>query len=298
MASERPKILITGGSGLVGAGLAALLAEDFCVDAASHGQLEVLERDQVFRYVDETRPCAIVHTAAYLNAGEAEKERGNLEGLCYRTNVYGTQAVVDAGNALGIPTIYISTGSVFNGNAEKQGPFGESDPPVADPTRNNWYGYTKYLGERTGPRAVIRVSHPAVPERIRVKDGYIQKIIHLHRAGKLFPLFTDQLFPLTYLPDLARVTTLLVRNNESGIFHVASADLVSPYELTRFILQISAKALDDRVKPISIEEFYAEGNSRLRFAQYAAISSHKTAERLGIAFASWRECVRQTLSQV
>ncbi|MCX8008782.1 MAG: sugar nucleotide-binding protein [Patescibacteria group bacterium] len=276
-------ILLTGGSGLVGHELVSRLSQYYFVVAPSRDECDIVNPYIVRECIKGIHPSIIIHAAAYVNAGEAEKERGDKNGVCYRTNVDGAQTVVAVGHKIGAFVIYISTGSVFHGTEENPGPFEITDRPEDNPDKNGWYGYTKYLGELTGPDAIIRISHPVVPHG--VKDDYIQKMIHLYDQGNLFPLFTDQYFPLTFMADLVAAVSRIIERRQQGVFHVASPDMVTPYELFTTIRPDSVS----RVTKISIEDFYKEGNSRLRFAKYSAISSEKTQELLGISFLSWKE---------
>jgi dTDP-4-dehydrorhamnose reductase len=287
------KLLLTGGAGLVGQALIPLLKNTADVLAPERTILDILNRQSVKDYIRKEQPRVIIHLAAYVNAGEAEKERGNTKGMCYRTNVDGTKALVDEGNAVGAFVVYISTGSVFHGNKYNPGPFEIDDSAESHPDHNGWYGYTKYLGELTRPDAIVRISHPIVSHG--GKDDYLQKILRLYDENTLFPLFPDQYFPLTDAVDLYHSIHQIITYKKRGIFHVASPDLTSPYEMTIYALQLLGRPIDERIKKLSIEEFYEQGNSPLRFAQYSAICSKKTEELLRMKFAPWKEIVRKTL---
>lgn len=276
-------VMITGASGLVGNALCSLLSSSYTLLTPSRREMDILDATNVESYISFARPHAIIHAAAYVNATDAEGERGDLNGLCYRTNVNGAKHVVDAGHAVGAFVIYISTGSVFHGTDERPGPFEIDDEPESDLNKNGWYGYTKYLGEQMGADAIVRIAHPVVPRGVR--DDYVQRMIRLYREGRLFPLFTDQYFPLTFLPDLSTSLTRIIEQRIRGIFHVASPDLVSPYELFTTVFPEYVGT----VTKISIEQFYASGHSPLRYAKYSAIAVKKTEEILRLSFSSWRK---------
>jgi dTDP-4-dehydrorhamnose reductase len=290
---NRSTVLITGSRGLVGYALAQLLQKYFVVLRPDRSELNILKRRDVEDFLNINRPHVIIHAAAYVDAGRAEGERNNKEGLVYRTNVEGTRNVVEVAKNIGARVIYISTGSVFHGSKKNPGPFTESDPPIDNPDKNSWYGYTKYLGEKVGPDVTIRISHPIVPSHMRVKDDYVQKILHLYAEVRLFPLFPDQFFPLTSIHDLSHAIERILELKKSGIYHVASPDMVSPYEMTIFSLTTLKLPVDQRIKRLSIEEFYTQGNSQIRFAKYSALASTNTCRELQVGFTNWKNIVTQ-----
>ncbi len=292
------KICITGGNGLVGSALTTLLAPRFQIVAPDRNSFNIIDRHQVHSYLSDQKPDFIIHAAAYVNAGEAEKDRGNKQGLCYQTNVEGTRILIEEGKKVSIPVIYISTGSVFHGTEKSPGPFTETDVPIKNAKNNNWYGYTKYLGEKTGPEVIIRISHPVIPDDLRVKDDYLHKILHGYETRSLFPLFTDQLFPLTYIGDLSYAIETILLHRYTGVFHVASPDVVSPYEMAVYMLNYLHKPIDERIKKLLIDEFHAQGNSQLRFAKYCAVSSLATQRKLGIQFLSWKNILEESLTTI
>lgn len=116
-------ILLTGGSGVLGREIKRLMPE---VAAPTRDEFNIMNPKIVYG-VD-----LIVHCAAYTNVDRAELNRHD----CYDLNVIGTQKL----SRLGIPMMYISTDSVFDG---KTGNYHEWDIP--NPV--NFYSLTKLLGE-------------------------------------------------------------------------------------------------------------------------------------------------------
>lgn len=90
------KILLTGGSGLLGKELQkneSLLNGE--VDAPTHKEFDIVTDKLLVTY------DLIIHAAAYTNLIKAEEEKLN----CYLTNVIGTKRLASSG----IPIVYIST---------------------------------------------------------------------------------------------------------------------------------------------------------------------------------------------
>jgi dTDP-4-dehydrorhamnose reductase len=119
--SESKRILLTGGSGLLGKELQKYITcyaptrkeFDFCKDPVPEAFF-------------------IIHCGAYTDVARAEEEKK----LCYEANVVGTRRLAETG----IPMMYISTEYVFDG---EQGGYKESDIP----NPRNFYALSKLLGE-------------------------------------------------------------------------------------------------------------------------------------------------------
>ena len=105
------KILLTGGSGLLGKELQKHLE----VDAPSHNKFDILNPPKLEGY------DLIINAAAYTNVEKAEKERQE----CFDVNVLGTLRMSDIYDD--VPLVYISTEYAHN--------------PV------NWYSRTKQIAE-------------------------------------------------------------------------------------------------------------------------------------------------------
>lgn len=154
-------ILLTGGHGRLGTEIKKRIA---CW-TPSQEQLDITKSLPPLGDVD-----LIVHAAAYTDVDGAETNRAE----CDRTNVFGTRNLVSTG----IPMIYISTDSVFDG---EKGNYSEEDIP--NPV--NFYSLTKLLGEREVRRGLIVRCSP----RVRPWE----------REGA----YTDRFFSAEYMDEVA-----------------------------------------------------------------------------------------------
>lgn len=241
-------ILLTGGSGLVGSRLKKTLS----VDAPEHWELDIIDRDAVQTYFLRHKPTAVIHAAAYTSVLMAQKQKDK----CFEVNVLGTRNIDTAARIVGAFHIFISTGSVFSGT----GPFSEDDKPEKL-SKLSWYAQTKRLGELEVHGAIVRISHPFYIQRLKSSDAFIK----------------NQRFPLTSISDLARAIKILISSTRPGIYHVASPDFVSPYELMSFYTGKPVKGFGSH-------------------QQYPALSVTKTQKILGLRFKHWKEVVREELS--
>lgn len=125
------KILVTGGSGSLGAALRAELPATYL----GRSELDVRDGLAVERAVREHDPSIIVHAAAI-----TDHQTKDVAGLI-ETNIVGTSYIASAANIWGATLVYLSTHYVYPG---ERGNYSESDQerPIGA------YAWSKYAGER------------------------------------------------------------------------------------------------------------------------------------------------------
>src|SRR3989338_7018023 len=126
------KIIITGGKGDLGASLEKAFPKAL---AFGRKEMDVANPNMVMSKILEEKPQLLIHAAALVGIRECEENKE----LAWKTNVEGTQNIVDALNKLdnGCHLIYISTACVFAGENEKY--YTEDDIP----SPKNFYSLTK-----------------------------------------------------------------------------------------------------------------------------------------------------------
>lgn len=220
------RLLVTGGAGYLGSELCRqalahghdVLATQH-VAAPTHGravQLDVRDADAVERAFIRHGPDVVIHTAYVLNGPEMES-----------TIVRGAHNVASAAARVGARLVALSTDLVFDG--EQGAPYDESaEPrPVMD------YGAAKLEAERLTFRAhpealVVRTSvlygktEPGPQEVLAFRDDV--------------EFYTDEIRCPTRVDELAAaLLELSVRDDLTGLLHVAAPEAVSRLELARLL---------------------------------------------------------------
>lgn len=133
------KVLVTGYKGQLGYDVVRALKEKH-IDAigVDRDEFDLTNEEATTSFIKKIHPDVIVHCAAYTAVDKAEEDKD----LCYNINVLGTKYVASAAKEISAKVIYISTDYVFDGKGEE--PFKSTDTP----NPNNYYGLTKYLGEK------------------------------------------------------------------------------------------------------------------------------------------------------
>ncbi len=279
---KKNTLLITGANGFVGSELARLLRPHMTVFTPTRLDLDITDNTSVSRYMNAHHPDVVIHAAAFTDNKQAESERGDINGLCYKTNVIGTRHIAQCCRATGAFLTYISTGSVFGGVKSNPGPFTDCDP-VSALERVSWYGFTKSEAEKQiSDGAIIRISHPISGH----PNDYLMHMISLFDTGSLYPLYTDQQFPITDINILSKLIIDLQTNRRGGIFHSVSYDCVSPYNLFMYAMK-QFRGIKPQVTTIQFSE------SGAAYGQYSALQLSDTLRRWNSVYTySWKDVLR------
>lgn len=269
------KVLVTGASGLVGSRFVEMYANKYQFLTPDYIELDIINPESVKIYLEKNKPDAIVNFAAYTNVSEAEKQKGDKTGDCWRINVEGLKNLIGKHFL-----IHISTDMVFSGAS---GPYKETDVPETDVNKLTWYGFTKAEAERQigNNGTIVRIIYP-VRAKYDLKLDYLKKPLSLYEQGKLYPLFVDQQINIAYIDEIAMVLNKVIQDKLLGIYHVASCDLTTPHELISYYIS--------RVKGI---DFSAQkGNiDPARYPKLGGLEVNITQEKLGMKFSSWKGIV-------
>lgn len=189
MSSRR--ILLTGGSGLLGTKLQALLPGVLAPSSSDFDVCDLLGMDV---YVAEHKPEVLVHAAAITSPPVVEQEP--VPAL--DTNVIGTAQVVKLCALYGLRLVYISTDYVFSGD---DGPYSENDAvlPV------NKYAWSKLAGECA----------------VRLYDNSL--IVRTTFGPDEFPYpraFSDQWTSRESVSEIAAKLVPLILGDATGVVHV------------------------------------------------------------------------------
>lgn len=250
------KVFVTGGSGMIGSKFVeelskaghdvmySYLSRDSDIGFGKSVRMDVTDRESVISTIVKFRPDLVIHCSAITKVDLCESDPD----LAERTNVHGTQNVVDACKQVGSKIVYISTSFVFDGSKEI---FTEDDTPHAI----NQYGLTKLMGEEIVRSSgllhmVIRTDHPYRWSPLHVEKNNVMRIIRLFQKKEKFREADDWFNTPTLVDNFVEVSLELVNDWEDGVYHVAGPDYVSRYELAMKIAEAVGgdKNLVEKVK--------------------------------------------------
>lgn len=258
------RILITGSNGLLGQKLVELLShlnsynllltskQDRSVfqdETLLYVQVDISNKRDLRKVVDEFEPDIIINTAAITNVDACEKDRE----AAWKVNVGGMENLIHSAKLVGAKLIHLSTDYVFDG---KNGPYDE----LARPNPANYYGRTKLAGENllvtSGiPYAIVRTMVLfGVAYGIKLNFGlWVLKELSDNSSIRIAD---DQFANPTLADDVAYAILKIVELDRSGIYHVAGPDLMSRYEFALVIARVFKlnKKLISPVKTASLKQ--------------------------------------------
>lgn len=251
------KILVTGVKGQLG--------YDVVREGESRGlemfgtdvdNMDITDAGQVKQVIEDYRPDAVIHCAAYTAVDAAED---NQE-LCRKINVDGTRNIAEVCKAMDIPMMYFSTDYIFDGQGENFWKEDDEKQPL------NVYGQTKYEGELAVQELVQKYFILRISWVFGVNgNNFIKTMLRLGKERGAVGVVSDQIGSPTYTYDLAKLVIDMIQTDKYGAYHVTNDGLCSWYE---FACEIFKQAgLDVKVTSLTTAEYPAKAarpfNSRM-----------------------------------
>jgi dTDP-4-dehydrorhamnose reductase len=247
---DKPKVLVVGAGGFLGAYLAQAAADKYQVVKGERspvdpdGQaIDIGDASSVYQAFQTVQPEAVILAAAISDIDRCEAQPE----LAFTVNVRGAELVANLCARTNARLMFTSTAAVFDGRKHGYREDGEMSPLSV-------YGKTKARAEMIVrallPEAlVIRFS---LVLGFAAKQGTNSALDNLNKnwkAGTPVALSTDEFRnPVHAAPVSEIMISLLANHKVSGIYHVGASDSMSRYEMAK---RLAARAgfPDDLVRP-------------------------------------------------
>ncbi|MFH1778086.1 MAG: dTDP-4-dehydrorhamnose reductase [Candidatus Omnitrophota bacterium] len=279
MVAKTKKILITGAQGMLGQMLQNVFSNNYQVlglDIQGGNIIaDISKKDDVIKEIIIARPDYIIHTAAFTDVDECEKDITKA----YLINRKGTKYVSLAAAEINAVLIYLSTDYVFDGN--KTSAYIEDDLP--NPI--NAYGRTKLAGEKAVQQNldkyfIVRTSW------LYGNHGknFVSAILSKAKSTRTIKVVTDQIGAPTYSLDLAEAINELIaiyetRQNDKklfGIYNITNSGFCTWYDFAKEIVNY-LKIRQVKIIPITSQDLGRPAlrpkNSRLDNTKYNRLSN-------------------------
>jgi len=292
------KIIGTGLSGLVGSRIVELLSDKFeFVDFSLDSGVNVLDvASLTTAFEKNTDAVAVLHLAAFTDTNAAWEQKGNISGICYQLNVEGTRNILNLAQKYNQQFIYVSTDFIFDGN--KNTPYTETDIP----SPIEWYGETKYLGEKVildSGYSNYNISRITYPYRAKFdnKVDIVRKVLTKLQNGEPVKMFSDQICTYTFIDDIAKALEYFIDNKTTGTYHLVGSSSHSPYEMCLEIAKVFG--LDQTlISASSLEDFIKSQPEGSRPWQKTLITSNEKIRSLGLNFKTLAEGLEEVKRQL
>ena len=234
------KILVTGITGQLGHDvMKELAARGHEAIGASRKEFSLTDFDAARAFLEQAKPDAIIHCAAYTAVDKAEDEKDQ----CMIVNGGATRNLATIARDLGAKFVYISTDYVFPGTGEQAY---DVDAPKG-PT--NAYGLSKLAGEEAVQELLEKYFIVRISWVFGVNGkNFIKTMLKLAETHNALTVVDDQIGSPTYTADLARLLVDMVESDKYGVYHATNEGFCSWTDFAKEIFRQAGK--DVTVTPV------------------------------------------------
>lgn len=264
------------------------VADGSVVCSASYVSLDITDKEAVQKTIEEIKPDAVIHCAAWTAVDMAEDD-DKVE-LVRKVNAGGTQNIADACKTIDAKMLYLSTDYVFDGQGIE--PW---KPDCKDYKPLNVYGQTKLEGEL----AVSSTLDKYFIVRIAWVFGlngknFIKTMINGGKTHDEVKVVNDQIGTPTYCYDLARLLVDMCETEKYGYYHATNeGGYISWYDFcVEFYKQYG---LTTKIIPVTTEEY---GLSKAIRPMNSRLDKSKLVENGFTPLPTWQDAVRRYLNEL
>ena len=263
------------------------VADGSAVTTMPYVSLDITDEEKVKKVIEEYKPDAIVHCAAWTAVDMAEDD-DKVEKV-RAINADGTKYIAEACKEIDSKMVYISTDYVFNGQGER--PW-QPDDKNYEPL--NVYGQTKLEGELN----VSGILDKYFIVRIAWVFGlngknFIKTMVNVGKSHDEVRVVNDQIGTPTYTLDLSVLLVDMIETDKYGYYHATNDDngeYISWYDFTKEIYRQAG--MNTKVIPVSTEEY---GLSKAKRPFNSRLDKSKLIENGFKPLPSWKDALRRYL---
>ena len=263
------------------------VADGSAVTTMPYVSLDITDEEKVKKVIEEYKPDAIVHCAAWTAVDMAEDD-DKVEKV-RAINADGTKYIAEACKEIDSKMVYISTDYVFNGQGER--PW-QPDDKNYEPL--NVYGQTKLEGELN----VSGILDKYFIVRIAWVFGlngknFIKTMVNVGKSHDEVRVVNDQIGTPTYTLDLSVLLVDMIETDKYGYYHATNDDngeYISWYDFTKEIYRQAG--MNTKVIPVSTEEY---GLSKAKRPFNSRLDKSKLIENGFKQLPSWKDALGRYL---
>jgi len=250
--------------------------------------MDITDPEMVSRVIDEIKPDAVIHCAAWTAVDMAEDD--DKAEKVRAINAGGTQNIADVCKKLNCKMVYISTDYVFDGQGET--PW---EPDCKDYKPLNVYGQTKLEGEL----AVSQTLDKYFIVRIAWVFGlngknFIKTMLKLSQKYDTLRVVCDQIGTPTYTLDVSRLLVDMIETEKYGYYHATNeGGYISWYDFACEIFRQAGCSVT--VNPVTTAEY---GLSKAARPFNSRLDKQKLVENGFEPLPTWQDALARYLKEI
>ena len=263
------------------------VADGSAVTSAPYVQLDITDSSAVTATIEEIRPDAIIHCAAWTAVDNAEDEENRDK--VHSINALGTRYIAEAAKAVDAKMLYLSTDYVFDGKGDR--PW-EPDDKCYAPL--NVYGQSKLDGELAVSGTLDKFFIVRIAWVFGVNGkNFIKTMINVGKTHDTVRVVNDQIGTPTYTLDLSRLLVDMIETDKYGYYHATNeGGYISWYDFcVEFYKQYG---LTTNVIPVTTEEY---GLSKAARPFNSRLDKSKLVESGFTPLPDWKDAVKRYLAE-
>lgn len=238
------KILVIGGSSVIGSRLTSIFDESYYtylnnkiqIGNAEGFELDIRGKASTIDLIKKLKPDIVIHGAAAPSMDICETDKK----LAYDIHINGTKNIIEGCKAINAKIVFLSTSAVFDG---KKAMYKEDDETCAI----SYYGITKAEAEKIVINSglnffITRLDHLyGWVYFLNQKRNTAIRVLEKLEKGEVVEEITDWYNNPTFIDNLTDVIKKLIEKDAEGIYHMAGPDFVNRYEFALKIAEVFGK---------------------------------------------------------
>lgn len=251
-------------------------------------KLDITDKEQVKKVLEDIKPDAVIHCAAWTAVDLAEEEENISKVMSI--NVNGTENIAQVCKKIDCKMLYISTDYVFDGQGDE--PW---KPDCNDYAPLNIYGSSKLKGELSVSAVLEKYFIVRIAWVFGINGkNFIKTMLNVGKKYDTVKVVCDQIGTPTYTLDLAVLLVDMVETEKYGYYHATNeGGYISWYDFTREIFRQAG--YNTNVIPVTTEEY---GISKAKRPFNSRLEKSKLIENGFTPLPTWQDALSRYLKEI
>ncbi|WP_419537218.1 SDR family oxidoreductase [Endozoicomonas sp.] len=286
------KILLVGGTGLIGQEVQQLLQEKQvnCI-APDRNELNLEHPETIDASLKKHQPDLVINCAGYNDPVKAENEPSK----CFRINRDAMATLADCCNRQNAPLVYISTYRVFDGT--KKEAYTEKDIPNPSGVlaTSRWQA-EQQISERCPKHIILRLSWVISYKRTNLLKYLLDQISKEQEVA----VVSDQQGCPTPSEDAARVIVAIIQQlgcgaEPWGTYHYAGAEPISENRFAETVISEASQYQALKIRKLRMDKLNERDG--IQAPTNATLTCRKILSTFGVHNRPWRSSLARMIKR-